>query len=88
MHGYPMKIESSAAAKDPEMAKRLWQVSEEFTAIHCACCHFLDISNSPLYWTARLGVQSSVTGVAEGTPLVFVFFLFTGIRLFFPSSII
>ena len=78
MHGYPMKIESSAAAKDPEMAKRLWQVSEEFTAIHCACCHFLDISNSPLYWTARPGVQSSVTGVAEGFSFGFRFLPFYG----------
>ena len=33
MRGYPKKVDRSAAAKDPAVASRLWQVSEELTGI-------------------------------------------------------
>jgi len=33
MRGYPKKVETSAAAKDANLAKRLWVVSEELTGI-------------------------------------------------------
>ena len=33
MRGYPKKVDRSAAAKDPAVARRLWQVSEELTGI-------------------------------------------------------
>jgi len=33
MRGYPKKAEISPAAKDSALAKRLWQASEELTAI-------------------------------------------------------
>ena len=32
MRGYPKKVDRSAAAKDPAVARRLWQVSEELTS--------------------------------------------------------
>lgn len=32
--GYPKKVDKSAAAKDPQLAKKLWRVSEEMTAVH------------------------------------------------------
>jgi len=34
MRGYPKKAESSEAAKDTDLAKRLWQVSEELSGVH------------------------------------------------------
>lgn len=34
MRGYPIKVECSNAAKDVDIAKRLWQVSEDLTGIH------------------------------------------------------
>ena len=36
MRGYPVKVGSSAAAKDTELAQRLWVVSEELTGIRFA----------------------------------------------------
>lgn len=33
MRGYPKKVDRSAAAKDPSVARRLWQVSEELTGM-------------------------------------------------------
>jgi len=36
MRGYPIKVGSSAAANDPELARRLWDVSEELTGIRYA----------------------------------------------------
>jgi len=36
MWGPPAKVNSSAAAKDPAVAKRLWEVSEELTKVHYA----------------------------------------------------
>ena len=33
MRGYPKKVDRSAAAKDPAVASRLWQVSEELTGV-------------------------------------------------------
>jgi NAD(P)-dependent dehydrogenase (short-subunit alcohol dehydrogenase family) len=33
MRGYPVKVETSEAAKDRALARRLWQVSEEMTAV-------------------------------------------------------
>ena len=36
MRGYPRKVTSSAAAKDTELAQRLWVVSEELTGIRYA----------------------------------------------------
>lgn len=34
MRGHPKKVDTSAAAKDDDLADRLWQVSEEMTAVH------------------------------------------------------
>jgi NAD(P)-dependent dehydrogenase (short-subunit alcohol dehydrogenase family) len=34
MRGYPKKVETSDAAKNADLAKRLWSVSEELTGIH------------------------------------------------------
>ena len=34
MRGYPKKAQTSEAAKDADLAKRLWDVSEELTGIH------------------------------------------------------
>lgn len=34
MWGHPTKVASSAAAKDPVVAKRLWEVSEQLTNVH------------------------------------------------------
>jgi len=31
MRGYPQRVETSNAAKDADLAKRLWVVSEELT---------------------------------------------------------
>lgn len=36
MRGYPIKVGSSAAARDSELARRLWDVSEELTGIRYA----------------------------------------------------
>lgn len=36
MRGYPRKVDTSQAAKDPELAQRLWDVSEELTGIRYA----------------------------------------------------
>lgn len=33
MRGYPVRVPSSAAAKNIELARRLWDVSEEMTEI-------------------------------------------------------
>ncbi len=33
MRGYPQKVETSAAAKDDELARKLWAVSEEMTGV-------------------------------------------------------
>jgi len=33
LRGYPKKVDSSAAAKDAELARKLWAVSEELTAV-------------------------------------------------------
>jgi NAD(P)-dependent dehydrogenase (short-subunit alcohol dehydrogenase family) len=34
MRGHPKKVQGSAAAKDAEVAKRLWEVSEALTGVH------------------------------------------------------
>ncbi len=34
MRGFPIKVECSNAAKDVDIAKRLWKVSEDITSIH------------------------------------------------------
>jgi hypothetical protein len=34
MRGNPKKVDTAAAAKDAELAKRLWAVSEEMTGVH------------------------------------------------------
>ena len=31
--GYPKRVDSSASSKDPEVAARLWTVSEELTGV-------------------------------------------------------
>jgi hypothetical protein len=36
MRGYPKKVDTSAEAQDPELAKRLWDVSEMLTGIQYA----------------------------------------------------
>lgn len=36
MRGYPRKVETSNAAKDVNLAKRLWEVSEELTGVNYA----------------------------------------------------
>ena len=36
MRGYPRKVDTSQAAKEPELAQRLWDVSEELTGIRYA----------------------------------------------------
>ena len=36
MRGYPIKVGSSAAANDPELARRLWDVSKELTGVRYA----------------------------------------------------
>jgi NAD(P)-dependent dehydrogenase (short-subunit alcohol dehydrogenase family) len=36
MRGYPTRVDTSAAAKDPNLAKRLWNVSEELIGIRYA----------------------------------------------------
>ena len=33
MRGYPRKVDTSEAAKDADLAKRLWNVSEDLTGI-------------------------------------------------------
>jgi hypothetical protein len=33
MRGYPVKVDTSDAAKDEKLAKKLWQVSEEMTDV-------------------------------------------------------
>lgn len=33
MRGYPVKVDSISAAKDPELAQRLWRVSEDLTQV-------------------------------------------------------
>jgi NAD(P)-dependent dehydrogenase (short-subunit alcohol dehydrogenase family) len=35
-HGHPVKVQSSAAARDPAAAARLWTLSEELTGVHYA----------------------------------------------------
>ncbi len=35
MRGAPQLIERSAAAQDPDLARRLWTVSEQLTGIEC-----------------------------------------------------
>jgi len=32
--GHPTKVKCSAAAKDPAVAARLWEVSEQLTKVH------------------------------------------------------
>lgn len=36
MRGAPQLINRSAAAADPDLARRLWHVSEQFTAVRFA----------------------------------------------------
>ncbi len=42
--GYPKKVDKSDAAKDPQLAEQLWQVSEEMTAVH----YDWKLTNSPV----------------------------------------
>lgn len=36
MRGYPERVDTSEAAKDPVLAKQLWNVSEELTGVRYA----------------------------------------------------
>ncbi len=34
LRGYPTRVSSSAAARDPAIARRLWDISEQLTGVH------------------------------------------------------